>query len=165
MKKLGGWWRLWIVMSVIWTATVVIVIAVSAHQYTAGERQRDAVALHCIGSFNGQSIDWSAVPPEKIEAAMAAEAQPGNVTAVQSANATQAPAAPSTSGWGPVAKVDQDPLNLMLAVRATQGVGADEGKQFLTSCLEAMRHNYESDVIRQRNADIVSTLGLISIPP
>ena len=165
MKKLGGWWRLWIALSVIWTITVLIVIAVSAHQYTAGERRRDAVALHCIGSFNGQSIDWTTVPAEKIEAAINAVAQPGSVTSAQSTNATQAPASPSTSGWGPVAKVDNDPVDLMLAARATQGVDADEGKQFLTSCLEAKRHDYEPDVIRQRNADILATLGIISIPP
>ena len=72
MRKLGGWWRLWIALTAIW---MVIVGVFATTEFT---RQRDSRALqqdaaikdasmHCRGRVFGRNVDLSADPSARIE--------------------------------------------------------------------------------------------------
>jgi hypothetical protein len=151
-------------LSIIWAAIAAFAFLTSSNKYGAGDRKRDAVSLRCVEVLDGQETDWSSVPAEKIEAAITATASPGNA-AQQSATAVQSPAAPSTVGWGPVVSSAPDSAELLLMARAAQSDPPNDAKKFITSCLEAKQHDYESDVVRQRDTAMIAALGIMAVPP
>jgi predicted HTH transcriptional regulator len=66
MKKLGGWWRLWIALPAIWFVTVGIIFAVAWIRIDASNAKRVAISYGCV-SFNGrQSLDLSSDSVESL---------------------------------------------------------------------------------------------------
>lgn len=65
MKRLGGWWRLWVALSAIW---LIVVICVISYQILKGrsqvQAQREATAnalrANCVGPIFGQTVDLRA---------------------------------------------------------------------------------------------------------
>jgi len=162
MKKLSGWWRLWIALSLVWVVIFVVALVFSSKSYSASDRKRDAVAEHCIGPVNGVQTDWSSVPAQEISAAMASRA---GAPAPQAATPVPPSVAPSADGWGPVEKSGPDSLDVMLLARVAQGAAPNDARTFITSCLEAKQRDYEPDVIRQRRTEIMAYVAVMVAPP
>jgi len=192
MRKLGGWWRVWIALSTLWMVIVVSIAATSLHVYRASDRQRDDAVLKCKKYLSGQEVDWTSAPVEELEAELAADlnAKPWEVYAAQDAAA----AAKATTGHGlqdrsnipppPPGYVIQssdgelaaqaskattpttsDPVDDMLAARAASDGFPNEIRQLLKSCIEAKRHDYQADETRERKTNIVYVLAFGLIPP
>ena len=165
MKKLSGWWRLWIALSLVWVAMWAVAYFFSSKPYSASDRKRDAVAIHCVRAVGGTELDWSSVPPEQISAAVTAMASHAGASAPQTPATAPQAVAPSADGWGPVVKSGPDSSELLLVARAAQGALPNDANSFITSCLESKQRDYEPDVARQRRTELMVYLGIIAVPP
>lgn len=161
MNKLGGWWRLWIALSLIWVAIVTFLLLGSAtRQDSASERASLAISISCSSYLYGSQVDWTRVPPETIEAAITTVAT-GKVPEPRP-QPTPAPT-PAESGWGPELHTAPDSVELLLIAKSAETDG--EAKKFITACLDAKRHDYEQDVIRQHRTDLLLGFAAAVVPP
>jgi hypothetical protein len=165
MKKLSGWWRLWIALSLVWAVIIAVMFVTSWKDYGAGDRLRDGVHLHCTTALDGHEIDWSLIPAGQISAAVAAVSAPGAVPPPQPAPSTPAPATTAEYGWGPVQQPVSDSVELLLVAREAQGTAPNEAKSFITACLAAKQRDYEVDVVQQRHFTMLVAFCIIVAPP